>query len=250
MSDEKTRFSNTVWLIVAVALLGAGWRVARAYEAIEVKGGGAIVGMVQFVGVPPLPERLEVTRDREACGVRFHLSEALIVSAGGGIQNAVVSLQDIETGKAHPKRDENIALVQEKCRFDPHVLLVPASSTIDLLNRDETTHHIHTVSTINPVVNQVQPRFKKRLRITLREPEIIRVNCDRHPWMAAWFVVIGHPYYAITDAKGNFTLMDIPPGIYTLQVWHETLGTQSQVVEVTGDRETKVVLEMKPKAPF
>ena len=250
MTAEKIRFSNTVMLLAVVSLLGAGWRVAKAYEAMEVKDGGAIVGTVKFVGVPPVPEPLEVTRDRIECGVGSHLSESLITSEESGIQNVVVSLKDIGKGKAHPRRDENIALVQEKCRFKPHVLLVPADSTVDLRNNDDITHHIHTVSTLNPAVDLVQPGFKKRLRIKLRDPEIIQVNCEIHPWMTAWFVVTGHPYYVITDSNGAFALTDIPPGIYTLHVWHETLGTHSQAVVVMADKETQVIIEMKLKAPF
>ncbi len=218
MSDEKARFNIILRLIVAVSVLGAEWGVAGAYEAIEVKDGGTIAGMVKFVGVPPVPELLEVTRDREACGVDFHYLEALVVSAEGGIQNVVVSLQDIATGKAYPKRDDNITLVEEKCWFNPHVLLIPADSTVDLRNHDETMHHIRTVSRINPVVDMAQPGYKKRLRLKLREPEIIQVNCAVHPWMTAWFVVTGHPYYMITDANGGFILTHIPPGTYTLHV--------------------------------
>lgn len=248
MSDGKTRLNLVVWLIAAVSLLGGGWHAASAYEAIKVKDGGTVTGIVKFIGISPPPERLEVTRDRKKCGVDVHLSEALVVSATGGIKNAVVSLKEIEKGKAQPKLENNLVLEQEKCWFNPHVLLVPADSTVDLINNDEVMHNIHTVSTINPVVNKTQPSFKKRLRIKLRQPETIRVNCDMHPWMHAWFVVTGHPYYVITDANGGFTLTDIPAGRYALQVWQETLGTQTQAVEVTPNGETNVVFEMKPSA--
>jgi hypothetical protein len=109
-------------------------------------------------------------------------------------------------------------------------------------------HNIHTVSTINPVVNKTQPSFKKRLRIKLRHPETIKVNCAIHPWMSAWFVVTGHPYYAITDANGGFTLTDVPAGTYAVQVWQERLGTQTQTIEVSPNGETNVVFDMKPQA--
>ena len=59
---------------------------------------------------------------------------------------------------------------------------------------------------------------------------LVRLRCDVHPWMAGWLVVVEHPYAAVTDAEGRFTIADVPPGAYTLAVWHERLGRTERPV--------------------
>ena len=165
-------------LFIACGLLGSLWRLASAYEAIEVQNGGAITGVVKLKGTAPPRPRLEVTRDQKVCGADAKVSEALVVSSAGGIKYAVVSLQHISKGKAQPQLKQNPRLIQQKCWFNPHVLLVPAGSTVDLFNRDKTMHNIHTKSKANPIINKAHPSFRKRLRFKLKHPETIRIKCD------------------------------------------------------------------------
>lgn len=40
-----------------------------------------------------------------------------------------------------------------------------------------------------------------------------------HFWMRGWLFVDDHPYYTHTDAKGRFTLPNVPPGQYELICW-------------------------------
>ena len=79
------------------------------------------------------------------------------------------------------------------------------------------------------------------------KPEIIRVDCDLHPWMRAWVVVAEHPFYAVTNDQGNFVLDNVPPGAYTLQLWHESLGAMTQDVTVKDEAITAVTVEMSKK---
>jgi hypothetical protein len=77
------------------------------------------------------------------------------------------------------------------------------------------------------------------------EPEMpIRIRCDVHAWMGAWWISQEHPYYALSDAKGAFTLADVPPGSYTLEAWHESLGRVSRRVTVAPKKTLEVTLEM------
>ncbi len=241
------RLQRFILLITVGGMLGGVWSVAVAYEAIQVENGGTVTGVVKFVGSVPPPAHIEIAprneKNKKVCGTGTRPSEALMVSDTRGIQNAVVFLQDISSGKA-PTSKGNSKLVQEKCWFSPHVVLVPAGSTVDLWNRDKVMHNIHTASKLNPIVNKAHPSFKKRLRFKLHQPEMIKVKCDMHTWMRAWFVVTAHPYYALTAADGAFTLTDVPPGAYTLEVWHETLGKQVQQISVEPNGATRVSFEM------
>ncbi len=64
------------------------------------------------------------------------------------------------------------------------------------------------------------------------------MRCDVHFWMASYVHVLDHPYYAVTGDDGSFEIKDLPAGTYTVEVWHEKLGTQTAQVTVT-DGETK-----------
>lgn len=234
--------------VIALGVIGAVARASDAYEAVKVERGGTITGVVKFRGTPPAPEKIKVTRDEAICGKEPKFSEALVVSQKGGVKNAVVSLPDIKRGKAvealdSPKLDQN------GCRFIPHVLVLPAGATFDLVNSDKILHNFHTTSAINPTLNKAQPKFKPVMKIDLKKenilkPDIIKVNCDVHEWMNAWIIIADHPYYAVTDEDGSFTLKDVPPGTYTLQVWHETLGKDTKGVSVKEGAETKVGFEL------
>jgi hypothetical protein len=125
------------------------------------------------------------------------------------------------------------------------VIAFPAGSSIKVLNSDGILHSIHTESTINPVVDMAQPGFKKTLNVTIDQPEAIHVTCDAHNWMDGWWYVTGNPYFAVTGADGHFSIANVPPGDYTLQVWQEKLGTMSRKVTVPAGKSVTADFTMK-----
>ena len=201
------------------------------YVVEPVTAGGRITGRVVFEGTPPAPEPVAITKDRTVCGASKHTSEALVVGDNGGIRDAVVAIESIARGKAFPAGGRPI-LDQRGCWFVPHVQLLPAGAEIDILNNDGILHNLHTFSERNPAINVAQPKFKKRITQSFELVERVRVVCDVHSWMSAWIVVIGHPYHVLSAPDGSFALAEVPPGNYTLTVWHETLGTQEREVTV------------------
>jgi uncharacterized protein (DUF2141 family) len=62
------------------------------------------------------------------------------------------------------------------------------------------------------------------------------IKCDFHPWMEAYLFVMDHPYFAVTDEMGQFKIVGLPAGEYTLAAWHEELGEQEKkiTVDATG----------------
>ena len=238
-----------VWKLSAVALVATLSLVTAAagYEATDVGNGGSISGEVKYNGTPPAPEKVAVTKDNEVCG-KEKTSPDLVVGANKGIQNVVVRLTDIQKGKKLEPAASNPVFDQKNCEYNPHVLAFPAGSTVDILNSDGILHNVHTTSTANPSFNQAQPKFKKKIETKVEKPEFpIKVQCDAHGWMHAWWVSEDHPYYAVTDANGAFKLSDVPPGDYQLEAWHEILGKQTQKVTVKPKEDTKVSLEMAKK---
>ena len=217
------------------------------YTPREPGAAGTIRGTVTFHGEVPTADRLEVTADPEVCGAEPRFASDLLVAEGNdGVRNVAVWLGDIQEGKDWEARAEPRTLDQKGCSFVPHVLVVPAGEQFFTGNRDGILHNIHTRGETNRPINKAQPGFVEKLSMTLRYPGIVRVECDVHDWMRAWIVVAAHPYYAVTESDGSFALEAVPPGTYTLQVWHEHLGTLSREVTVLAGAEAKVDLEYPP----
>ncbi len=239
---------NTMQGMIAVAAAGlilGTVAQAPAYEGGEVKDGGTITGTVKFAGAPPARKALEVTKDKDVCGKEKHLTWDLIVGSDKGIENVVVSLIDVKKGKKWASTKATFD--QKGCVYLPHVAVVPAGGELDILNSDGILHNIHTYSTANPAINKAQPKFKKVLTEKFAKAEIVKATCDAHAWMLGWIVVSEHPYVAVTDEKGTFTLKDVPPGSYKLEVWQETLGKSVKEVTVKAKEETKLQIELAKK---
>ena len=61
---------------------------------------------------------------------------------------------------------------------------------------------------------------------------------DLHSWAQAYVAVVSHPFFAVTDENGRFTIANLPDGTYEIEAWHERLGTQQQTVTISGGNAT------------
>jgi plastocyanin len=222
----------------------AGVALSLSVGAAAFAAGGTISGTVKYDGAPPAKKSVEVTKDKEVCGLHPHFEEELIVDPSGGIANAVVIVKGAK-GDAKPTE---VTFDQKGCDYAPHVLAFPAGSTVKITNSDGILHNIHTYSTANPSFNMAQPKFKKVISKTVDKPETIKVTCDAHGWMRGWWVATDTPYFAVTDDKGNFTIKDVPAGNYTVEVWQEKLGTADQKVDVKDGASASANFSLKPKS--
>ena len=202
------------------------------YTAMKVTNGGTIKGRVTYAGAIPPKIKLKITTDEHICGLEEHYKEDLVVSQNKGLANVVVKIANINKGKSISTLGKKFVLDQVGCKFVPHIAMVPAGKELTILNSDGILHNVHTHSELNEPINVAQPGFQKEMTQVFEEPEIFMVTCDVHEWMKGYIVVMAHPYYAITDENGNFELTDAPAGTYTLEYWHETLGTATQEVTV------------------
>jgi plastocyanin len=232
-------------LTLALCLLSARTDWA-AYRVVKVTDGGTITGQVSYAGVAPKPKPIAVTKDKDVCAAQPHFDNSLEIGPGGGIANAVVFIANISQGA--PAAPTTVTMDQKGCQYIPRVLAFPAGSTVDVLNSDGILHNIHTYSTLNSPVNYAQPGFKKELQIKVDHPELVKVTCDAHDWMEGWWYAFGNPYFARTGSDGRFTIKAVPPGHYTLTVWQEKLGTQSQQITVGAGQAITAHFVFQPKA--
>jgi hypothetical protein len=114
-----------------------------------------------------------------------------------------------------------------------------AGQSLDILNSDPTLHNIHALPEKNDAFNLGMPVQGMKYTKKFDKPEVmIRIKCDVHGWMGAYCGVLPHPFFAVSAADGSFMIKDLPAGTYTIEAWHEKLGTQTQQITV-GDKESK-----------
>jgi plastocyanin len=206
---------------------------------------GTIHGKVLFAGAVQPPKKLDVTIDQYLCGTEKDAGD-LLVSPQKELRNAVVWLENPPPNAAWPASAKKVEVDQKGCVFIPRVTLVPAGGTVEFLNSDRLLHNVHAKPELNTSFNRTQPKGRT-VPVAFTKPEIVRITCELHSWMAAWVVVAAHPFYAITGADGQFAFDNLPPGQYRLQVWHERLGTVATNATISGQQPALIKVEMKAR---
>jgi hypothetical protein len=246
----RRRDSLYLWSLVAIAgaatLLVTG-PTAAAYEVVTVTNGGTIEGVVTLSGKAPTDAQIKVTKNQDFCGQSIP-DPAYTVDGSGGLANVIVYLKDVTKGKAG--QSEPLALVNTKCMFAPRVQGAMVSESVKISSEDTVLHNTHPQNAdTNATIFNVALPFKgfSVTKPLPSMPMMIKVKCDAHEWMHAWIMELDHPYYATSGADGHFTIKDVPPGTYTLAVWHEVAGETSAPVVVAAGQTVKPKITLAAK---
>jgi hypothetical protein len=226
---------NFAAVLSAVVLFCCGALLLN--QKVSAAGEGKITGTVKLDGTAPHMKGIDMSKDPYCA--KAHASdpahlENVVVGSGGGLENVVLYISDwsgaAQASTAVPLFD------QKNCMYTPHVLAMDTGQTFKVQTSDQTTHNIHPLP--NPMTgnipwNQSQPPGANPVEKSWKAEEVIPVQCNIHPWMHGWFVVVKGPY-ATTDSSGNFTINNVPPGNYTVTAWQEDYGKQTQKVTVAA----------------
>lgn len=199
---------------------------------------GNIKGVVLFEG--EVPENLELPMSEPACA-RVHSGGAKmnkVLVTDGKLANVFVHVESGLTGYEFPPAEGEVVINQNGCIYDPLVVGARTGQNVTFLNSDPVLHNIHTFPKENDGANFAMPNQGMRTTKTFDYPEVmVPIKCDVHPWMRAYIGVVEDPYFAVTGEDGAFELKGLPPGAYTIEIWHEQYGTQTQDVQV-GEKQT------------
>lgn len=216
-----------------------------ATAPVKAEGYGTLKGQVVFAGDAPatkvLFEKGKAPKDPDVCAKDAPLvSERLLVDgATKGVRNVLVYLSKPTSISEEAKKSAGQATVvfdQIKCVFEPHVLAVLAGSPITLKSSDPVNHNINAKLKQSTAFNSLlQPMGKTDYTPSSGERTPAEVTCDIHPWMKAWWMVLDHPYYAVTDAKGYFEIKNAPAGTQKLVVWQEAVDKNGFITAPSGD---------------
>ena len=201
-----------------------------------------LTGKVVYTGAPPAPRALSLSGNPECAMLHATplLSEELLVK-DGALQNAFIYIKEGLEGRSFAAPAEPVIVENKGCAYVPHVVGVQTGQPFVLINADNTLHNVHAYPKANKPFNLGLPIQGMKQTRKFDAPEImVPIKCDVHPWMLGFAGVLSHPYFAVTGEDGSFSLKGLPPGTYTVEVWHEKLGTQSQKIEI-GPREAKEI---------
>lgn len=232
----------TLCAVVLVALTLTN--PASAYESVPVTNGGTIVGTVKIKGQVPVMGTLAVSKDQATCGQ--HVADETILINGGMIQNVVVSIEGITAGKKADKGTPSLS--NKNCRFVPHVQTVQVGARLSIDNADPVLHNTHGhYEGGRTAFNLALPRQDVQIKKRIKKAGVISLKCDAgHTWMSAYLHAFKHPYHAVTGKEGAFSISDIPPGSYTLSIWHEKLVSKKIEVVVEAGKTTTLAIELEP----
>ncbi|MFO1022614.1 MAG: carboxypeptidase regulatory-like domain-containing protein [Planctomycetales bacterium] len=243
------RIARGALLAGCVGMLGWG---TMSYAAET----GTISGQIVLDGdvpeMPPLVKKGDATaKDPAVCAAADVPDDALVVNPKNkGIANVFVFL-----GKA-PKdmpaalkksKDKEVVFDQKGCRFLPHALMVRTDQTVLVKSSDSVSHNTHTFPLRNSATNTtINPNDQTGVPFKMPSMERVpvQVKCDIHPWMKAYWLVLDHPYGAVTDEDGKFKIEGLPEGKHEFMIWQEKPGFINRKYEVTvkaGDNELEPV---------
>lgn len=203
---------------------------------------GEVKGTVTVEGTLPENALIKMTADpvcsRQASGEQRQ--ETYVVGADGrSLANVFVYVKDGLGTYSFEVPSTPVKLDQQGCRYHPHVFGIQVGQPLEIVNSDPTLHNIHAMPKDNAEFNMGQALQGLKTQRTFTAKELmVPFKCDVHGWMNAYVGVLDHPYFSVTTTDGSFDLKTLPPGTYTIEAWHEKLGTATQTVTI-GANETK-----------
>lgn len=132
----------------------------------------------------------------------------------------VVWLEPAAGAPPLPVSPKRFRMEQKDKHFRPHVLAIPVGATVDFPNHDPIFHNVFS-NYSGQVFDLYLYRPNTTKDVVFKRPGIVRVFCNIHPTMSAIIAVLDTPWFAVSGAAGEFVIRDVPPGNYTLHIFHE-----------------------------
>jgi len=268
LNEGGTKEMRKIFLSVTIVAFSVAMASA-SFAQVTVKGykegsagKGSISGTVSLKGDAPAPimEDLSKGKNVEFCSTHPDAKDGIrprvkVISNGGKLQNAVVVIEDLKTGK--PWGDiGKVNFDFKTCDIFPKMTVVRRLSKEEkkskkglatITNQDpDVLHNPHGYkvkgASRGTLFNKPLPSQGDMADVTktfkFKKEKHFFLQCDQHNYMEADARILKNPYYAISGADGSFKIEGIPAGKYKVTAWQPYVGEST--VEVTvGDGDTK-----------
>lgn len=156
--------------------------------------------------------------------------------------SALVFLESVAADRAWPSLRDSPAISQENRQFHPRVLPVVVGTSVDFPNDDFIFHNVFSLSKARPFdLGTYEPGQSRSVQMSATG--LVKVYCNIHPEMQASVVVLGNPWYALTDARGRFVITGVEDGEYTLRLWNDRGAEARRALKLQGGEWVAVELQ-------
>ena len=258
---DGLRTHISVWIAVAASLAAVVYMTAPKSQGgpsrpvtnpngqpVEPATVGKIQGVVRVSGHIPARQPLSLNPECKAANSTTPQTES-ILATNGLLKNAFVWIkQGADRWQWPAVPDKAVEIDQVGCVYAPRVAGARVAQDVTFINSDAFYHNVHGRRGSTTLFNLSMPAKDQRLTRKFMRPEVpVMAKCDVHPWMRAYIGIVEHPWFAVSDERGAFTIANVPPGDYVLALWHETLGEQTRTVSVTAKSATSVEFKLVAK---
>jgi hypothetical protein len=206
---------------------------------------GALHGVIQVRGKVPKRFPIGARKVKDCCAFESvdHMSDIILVR-DGKLENAYVTvIAGYERDEIPPASSDPVFMDQKGCIYTPHVTGMQVGQKLLVGTSDPTIHNVNVSAPRNQSRNNAMVQGQAPLEYEFQRPDTVHLRCDIHPWMSAWVHVSAHPWFAVSDGGGEFSIPDLPPGQYVIEVQHEEFGILQGSVTIEPNQSTGVTFE-------
>src|SRR6266496_6491870 len=165
---------------------------------------------------------------------RISAEKKSAASQAGGV---VVWLTPLDSKTPLKSTTGPLKLTQHRKSFEPHILVVPVGAVVQFPNHDPFFHNVFSLFEGKRFDLGLYEAGSSR-NVSFDRPGISYIFCNIHAEMSAVVVVLDTPYFGISNRKGELVIPNVPPGRYTMRIWHETalldaLNAMTREIRVT-----------------
>lgn len=161
------------------------------------------------------------------------------------LSNAVIWLESV--GSDAPSRPTSVQIAMESRQFVPRVQVVPVGSTVEYPNHDPFRHNVFSKSGPAEFDLGLYARGERR-PMRFERPGVYPIFCNIHAKMVAYVIAITSPWSVRPGADGRFSVASIPPGSYTLKVWHDRGGRWSRLIVLPNEGVAPLTIQLDARS--
>lgn len=231
--------------------------LAALSGTVQAEDWGTLTGQFVFEGEIPKPVKITTGgKDAAVCiQSKLQKDDLVIDKKSKGVANIFIYLRKVKSIHPDLKKSKKTELDfdQKGCQFMPHAMFVRTDQTVLVKSNDAIAHNTHTFTLKNQPVNFLVPGVDRKgipVKKTVAEILPTEVKCDVHAWMNAYWLILDHPYAAVTDKDGKFKIEHLPEGDHEFRVWHERVGYLDAGGHKKGRLKLTIKKGMKPLDPI
>jgi tetratricopeptide (TPR) repeat protein len=228
------------------------------YTVVTVDNGGTLKGHVKLSGPVPRVRSFHLIHapnvefcSRISDGKGHRLLFDFTVSKNRGLKDTIIRLVKVEKGKPFSTKMQTFHI--DRCRANDYVIGAINGENIMVENIDPIQHEIATYEIRNNYSDQtsnrpVPPKSSQvRSVFARKDADHYIIKCNLHPFLQTTAYLVQNPYYTVSDAQGNFSIKNIPPGTYDVIAWHPFIAEQKSTITIPEKGDVKLDFDFNGK---